>query len=222
MISVKNLSKTYQLAKDNIVHALRDVSFEIKKGQISALIGPSGSGKSTMLHVLGGLDRDYTGTVEVKDKDIKSYDPNDYRRHVVQTIFQQFYLVPSFSVMENITLPITFGHQYSGKALEERAKYILETVGLYDRRDHKPNELSGGQAQRVAIARALMPNPSMILADEPTGNLDTKTGEAIMDLLFKINEEEEATIIVISHDMEVIRDVSNRFYLRDGYLVDSL
>ncbi len=216
MIKVENLRKTYKLAKSNEVHALRGASFEIAKAEIAALVGPSGSGKSTLLNILGGLDREYKGMAMILDKDIKQYNANFYRRHVVQTIFQQFYLIPSLTVYENILLPVKFGRQFSGKELKERADYILEKVGLKDRRKHRPNELSGGQAQRVAIARALLPNPDIILADEPTGNLDSKTGDAIMDLLFQINKEDNTTVIVITHDMNIIRDVKKRIFLKDG------
>jgi putative ABC transport system ATP-binding protein len=220
MISVKNLSKTYQLGKENFVHALNDVSFEIEKSSINAIVGPSGSGKSTLLNIMGGLDRDYEGTVKIDDRDLKKISANNYRRNYVQTIFQQFYLIPALDVYENITLPIKFGRQMSKKKIKERADYILNKVGLFDRKHHRQSELSGGQIQRVAIARALMPNPKIILADEPTGNLDTKTGNQIMDLLFEINKEEGTTLAIITHDMEVIKDVKNVISIRDGKITN--
>ncbi len=216
MIKIHNLSKTYFLGKENNVHALVDVSFEIDTGKMAAIVGPSGSGKSTILNILGGLDRRYQGLVLIEDKDIKKYDANEYRRKYVQTIFQQFYLVPSLSVYENMLLPIKFGGQLKGKKLEERANFILEKVGLADRKNHKPNELSGGQTQRVAIARALITKPKIILADEPTGNLDSKTGEAIMDLLSQINKEENTTVVIITHDTNLIENISTRIHLKDG------
>lgn len=221
MIKIENLSKKYSLGKDNFVQALDNVSLEFKTGSMNALIGPSGSGKSTMLNILGGLDRDYTGTVNVLGEDLKNINANKYRREYVQTIFQQFYLVPSLDVVENMTLAIKFGNQYSGKELKERADYILNKVGLYERRDHKPSELSGGQIQRVAIARAIITNPKILLADEPTGNLDSKTGDEIMDLLFEINREEKNTVIIITHNVEIIKDIKSRVHLKDGKVVSS-
>jgi ABC-type lipoprotein export system ATPase subunit len=220
MISVKNLSKTYQLGKENFVHALNDVNFEIEESSLNSIVGPSGSGKSTLLNILGGLDRDYEGDVKIEGRNLQKISPNKYRRTYVQTIFQQFYLIPALNVYENITLPIKFGSQFNNKQMKERADHILNKVGLYERRHHKQSELSGGQIQRVAIARALMPNPRIILADEPTGNLDTKTGNQIMDLLFEINKEEGTTLIIITHDMEVIKDVKNVISIRDGKITN--
>ncbi|GAB4286345.1 MAG: ABC transporter ATP-binding protein [Candidatus Dojkabacteria bacterium] len=222
MIKATNVSKTYQLGKNNLVHALRGVTFEIKAGEVAALVGPSGSGKSTLLNILGGLDRRFEGEVHINDKNLMAFNPNEYRRHWVQTIFQQFYLVPALSVYENVTLPITFGKQFTGKALQERADYILNEVGLFERKNHKPNELSGGQIQRVAIARALITNPKIILADEPTGNLDSKTGGEIVNLLFKINQEAKTTIVIITHDMDIIEDVEHKMFLKDGFLTNEL
>lgn len=216
MIKVIGLKKEYKLGKANTVHAVNDVSFEIKKGEIAALVGPSGSGKSTVLNILGGLDRKYKGEVIVDGKDIKKHNKDKFRRNVVQTIFQQFYLVPSLTVEENVMLPVVFGHQFGMRESKKRLKYILEKVGLTDRRKHKPSELSGGQAQRVAIARALMADPEILLADEPTGNLDSKTSDQIIDLLFKINKEEGKTMVIITHDMDLFKDVKHKIFLRDG------
>lgn len=222
MIKVQNLSKTYKKGTENAVHALNDVAFDVKESSIMAIVGPSGSGKSTLLNILGGLDRQYEGHAFVKDKDIKKYNANTYRRKIVQTIFQQFYLVPSLTVYENITLPNNFGRQFGPRKVKERAEYILDKVGLSNRKNHKPKELSGGQAQRVAIARALMPDPQILLADEPTGNLDTKTGTAIMDLLMKINQESKTTIAIITHDVHLIKDIDEKIYIQDGKIVKDL
>lgn len=219
MINIQNLSKTYKLAKENIVHALRNVSLEIPEASIAAIIGHSGSGKSTLLNILGGLDRKYEGEVFVDEKNLKNINANDYRRNYVQTIFQQFYLVPALSVYENVVLPVKFGKQFNSKDLKERAEYILEKVGLSDRKNHKSKELSGGQIQRAAIARALITSPKIILADEPTGNLDTKTGGEIVDLLFEINQTEKTTMVIITHDMDIIEDVKLKFTLKDGEVV---
>lgn len=216
MIKAENLEKTYRSGKRVIVKALDDVSFEVNEKEVLALVGPSGSGKSTILSILGGLDTDYKGKVIVAGKEIRKYDSNYYRRNVVATIFQQFYLVPSLSVEENIMLPIKFGDQLSKEAAKERLEYLLKKVGLDDRRKHRPNELSGGQAQRVAIARALMPKPQVLLADEPTGNLDSKTGEDILKLLLELNKEEGTTMIIITHDSEIAAHADRKVFLRDG------
>lgn len=219
MIKTNNLSKTYKLSKENLVHALKNVSIEIPDSSVAAIIGHSGSGKSTLLNILGGLDRKYQGEVFVNEKNLKQINANEYRRNYVQTIFQQFYLVPALSLYENVVLPVKFGKQFNVKDLKERAEYILEKVGLSDRKNHKSKELSGGQVQRAAIARALITSPKIILADEPTGNLDTKTGSEIVNLLFEINQSEKTTMIIITHDMDIIEDVKLKFTLKDGEVV---
>jgi putative ABC transport system ATP-binding protein len=218
VIELKKLKKIYKLGKSNQVDALQGVSLKIESGEVIAIVGPSGSGKSTILNILGGLDFEYDGEVLVENIELKDYNPNDYHREVLGTIFQQFYLVPSLTVAENIMLPIMFGRQISMKTANERLDYILDRVGLSDRRDHRPNELSGGQAQRVAIARALITQPKVLLADEPTGNLDSKTGAEIIELLYELNREENTTLIIVTHDENVIKGVKNRVYLIDGKL----
>jgi putative ABC transport system ATP-binding protein len=177
-IQVQNLKRRYVISKSVSVDALRGVTFDVEKGEFISVVGSSGSGKSTLLNILGGLDRKYTGSVYVDEKDIKEYDPNYYRRYIVGTIFQQFYLIPSLNVEENILLPLKFGKK-EGIDFEERLNYLLDIVGLKHRVKHFPRELSGGEAQRVAIARALIDSPKIVLADEPTGNLDSKTGNDI-------------------------------------------
>ncbi len=161
------------MSKDVSVEALRGVSFNVDKGEFISVVDSSGSGKSTLLNILGGLDLEYTGKVLIDGKDIKEYNPNLYRRNVVGTIFQQFYLIPSLTVEENILLPLKFVKD-KGIDVNKRLDYLLEMVDLKNRRKHLPKELSGGQAQRVAIARALIDNPKIVLADEPTGNLIVK------------------------------------------------
>lgn len=219
MIAIKRLSKTYKMGKDNEVHALSDVSFSVDTSEVIALVGSSGSGKSTFLNILGGLDTDYDGEIIVEGKDIKEYDSDLYRRKIVGTIFQQFYLIPKLSVEENILLPVYFGKQLSKAEASERLEYLLDKVGLTDRRKHKPSELSGGQAQRVAIARALIAKPQLLLADEPTGNLDTKTGLEIIDLLKELNKEEGTTLIVVTHDADVAKSIGKQIMLRDGKII---
>ena len=149
-------------------------------------------------------------------KDIKKYNINYYRRYILGTIFQQFYLVPTLNVEQNILLPISFGHQLKRKDVKERLEYLLNKVDLVNRRKHYPNELSGGQAQRVAIARALIANPKILLADEPTGNLDSKTGEDISKLLFDLNKTEGTTLIIVTHDEKHFNNVDKKIHLIDG------
>ena len=222
MIEVKNLKKVYQMNKDNLVTALNDISFQAETKEMVAIIGSSGSGKSTLLNILGGLDRIYEGQVIVDNKDIKDYNPNIYRRFKVGTIFQQFNLISALNVLENVLLPLKFGKQLTGKEAEDRAKYLLDKVGLTDRLKHKPNELSGGQMQRVAIARALIAKPEILLADEPTGNLDSVTGKEIMHLLFELNAEENMTMFLVTHDLHLAEGIDRKLFLRDGKLVDNI
>ncbi len=222
MIKVRNLRKIYKPSKKVQVHAVNDVSFEIDHGSTVTIVGPSGSGKSTILNILGGLDSQYMGEVMVNDKEVRKYNPNYYRRHVLGTIFQQFYLIPSLTVAENILLPIKFGKQLNKAQTMERLMYLLERVDLKNRANHLPSELSGGQAQRVAIARALMGKPQILLADEPTGNLDSKTGREISKLLFDLNKEEQTTLVIVTHDKKLFKQASESIYLRDGKTVKSL
>ena len=214
-IEVKDLKRKYIMSKEVSVDALRGVSFNIDKGEFISVVGSSGSGKSTLLNILGGLDWEYTGDVIVDGKNIKEYDHNFYRRYIVGTIFQQFYLIPSLNVEENILLPYRFSKR-RGENVNQRLEYILKMVGLEDRRKHLPKELSGGQAQRVAIGRALIDSPKIVLADEPTGNLDSKTGESIISLLEKLNKEEEVTIILVTHDQKVAKKTERIITLVDG------
>jgi putative ABC transport system ATP-binding protein len=216
MIEVKNLKKTYRTGKKVLVHAINDISFIIEDGQTVAIIGPSGSGKSTILNILGGLDSKYEGQVLIDGKELKKYNKNYYRRTLLGTIFQQFYLIPTLNVAGNITLPVVFGGQMSRKEVKSRLTYLMDKVGLTNRAKHMPNELSGGQAQRVAIARALMAKPKILLCDEPTGNLDSKTGKEIVKLLFDLNKEEKTTLIIVTHDERLFDNVDKQIHLIDG------
>lgn len=222
MIKVKNLKKIYQMNAENKVFALNDISFTAETKEMVAIVGSSGSGKSTLLNILGGLDRIYEGEVIVDNKDIKEYNPNIYRRLKVGTIFQQFNLISALTVLENVLLPVKFGKQLSVKESEDRAKYLLDKVGLTDRLKHKPSELSGGQMQRVAIARALLAKPEILLADEPTGNLDSVTGKEIMHLLFELNAEENMTMFLVTHDLNLAEGIDRKLFLRDGKIVDKI
>lgn len=203
------------MSKDVSVEALRGVSFNIEKGEFVSIVGSSGSGKSTLLNILGGLDWGYTGKILIEEKNIKEYNPNYYRRNIVGSIFQQFYLIPSLSVEENILLPMKF-NMNKGIDIQLRLEYLLDMVDLKDRRKHLPKELSGGQAQRVAIARALIDKPKIVLADEPTGNLDSKTGESIIGLLKELNKVENVTVILVTHDGEISKKTDRVITLVDG------
>jgi putative ABC transport system ATP-binding protein len=214
-IQVKNLKRRYSIGNSVVVDALRGVNFNVEKGEFISVVGSSGSGKSTMLNILGGLDRKYTGHVCIDGQDIKEYDSNYYRRYVVGTIFQQFYLIPSLNVEENILLPLKFGKK-DGIDFQERLNYLLDIVGLKKRLKHFPRELSGGEAQRVAIARALIDSPKIVLADEPTGNLDSKTGNDILKLLKELNKEEELTILLVTHDQVIAQKTDRIITLVDG------
>lgn len=203
------------MGKNVYVDALKDVAFDIEKGEFLSVVGASGSGKSTLLHILGGLDSEYSGNVYVAGKNIGEYNSNYYRRYIVGTIFQQFYLIPSLNVKENILLPLKFGKRRNIN-INERLSYLLKITSLEKRINHLPNELSGGEMQRVAIARALINSPEIILADEPTGNLDSKTGKSIMELLTDLNRNEKVTIVLITHDSEIARRTDRTIILADG------
>lgn len=214
-IEISDLKRVYKMSKEVSVEALRGVSFEIQEGEFISVVGSSGSGKSTLLNILGGLDFEYTGGISIDGKNIKEYNPNFYRRNIVGTIFQQFYLIPSLSVEENILLPLKFVKNRNID-VNERLESLLEMVDLKNRRKHFPKELSGGQAQRVAIARALIDNPKVVLADEPTGNLDSKTGESIIRLLKELNKTESVTVILVTHDKNISAKTDRVITLVDG------
>jgi putative ABC transport system ATP-binding protein len=215
-IQINNLERIYQPSSKVKVNALRGLNIDIQEGEMISVVGSSGSGKSTLLNILGGLDWSYTGDIIVDSKNIREYDPNYYRRYIVGTIFQTFYLIPTLTVEENILLPLKFAKKTTKRETKERLEELLEAVGLEDRRRHIPKELSGGQAQRVAIARALIDEPKIVLADEPTGNLDSKTGEQILNLLQKLNREEKITMIVVTHDMKIADMTERKIKLVDG------
>ncbi|HRX43678.1 MAG TPA: ABC transporter ATP-binding protein [Candidatus Dojkabacteria bacterium] len=214
-IEIDNLKRVYEMSKEVSVEALRGISIDINKGEFVSVVGSSGSGKSTLLNILGGFDWGYKGKITINGKDIKEYDPNYYRRYIVGTVFQQFYLIPSLSVEENILLPYKFSSK-KGEDITQRLEYLLDMVDLKNRRKHLPKELSGGQAQRVAIARALIDNPEIVLADEPTGNLDSKTGESIIKLLKELNKKEGVTVILVTHDKEIAKKTERVITLVDG------
>jgi putative ABC transport system ATP-binding protein len=203
------------------VHALAGVDLEIQPNTLLVVMGPSGSGKSTLLHLLGGLDRATAGHIQVGGQELESLDENElaiFRRKTVGFIFQSFNLIASMSALENVEFPMRFA-QVPRRVRKERALHLLEQVGLEDRALHKPTELSGGQQQRVAIARALVNNPQLILADEPTGNLDTSSGLGIMRLLSELHLGDR-TVIVVTHDARMTQFATHTIQLLDGRIQD--
>ena len=219
MISVKNLKKTYFLGGEE-VHALDDVSLSIKEHEFVAIIGQSGSGKSTFMNMLGCLDRPDSGEITLDGTDIlkcKEKELSVIRNKKIGFIFQQFHLLPKLSALENVELPLIY-QVIPTKKRREKAVKALKAVGLEKRMNHKPNQLSGGQQQRVAIARALVGEPSLILADEPTGNLDSRSGKEIMMLLHNLYEEGN-TIVLITHDNNVAMEAPRQVQISDGKII---
>ncbi len=216
-VRVRNVVKRYEMGSI-IVEALRGVSLEIQRGEYISIMGPSGSGKSTLFNMIGGLDKPTDGRVYIDEVDIAQLDAYELawlRCRKIGYIFQSFNLISVMTALENVTLPMIFAGVPSEEGIE-KAVDLLTIVGLGDRIQHKPLELSGGQQQRVAIARALANDPAIVLADEPTGNLDLNTGREIINLLKRLNEENEVTIISATHDLKML-DVSDRiFWIRDG------
>jgi len=223
MIECDNITKIYKKGSSNETIALKDVSFRIKKGEYVAIMGPSGSGKSTMMHILGALDSPTKGTYKLGGKDVSKLSDDELaeiRMKKIGFVFQSFNLLPRTSVIRNVMLPLI----YNETPIEERMSKVekaLNSVGIIKERwNHLSNELSGGQIQRVAIARALVNDPSLILADEPTGNLDTKTGELVLDTFDKLNKEKGHTVLLITHEEEIALHADRVIYIRDGLLVE--
>jgi len=217
VIELRNVVKEYILGK-TIVKALRGVSLEIKKGEFVIIMGPSGSGKSTLLHIMGALDKPTSGKVFINGKDISLFDDWNLamlRRKNIGFVFQTFNLVPTLNALENVMLPLEPIHMDEIEKIK-RAKELLKLVGLEHRMLHKPAELSGGERQRVAIARALVNDPEIILADEPTGNLDTKTGLQIINAMRELNKKENKTIVIVTHDPTLLKYATKKVYIRDG------
>ncbi len=207
---------------DTTVHALDGVDLSVEEGEFLGVMGPSGSGKSTLLHLVGGLDRPSLGRIWVGSRDITALDENElagYRRREVGFVFQAFNLVSTMTALQNVAFPMFFA-RVSPARRQKRARLLLEAVGLAGRMDHRPTELSGGEQQRVAIARALANDPVIILADEPTGNLDSQTGAEVMSLLAKLNQEQGRTVLAVSHDPTVMDFVRRSVHLLDGRITD--
>jgi putative ABC transport system ATP-binding protein len=218
ILRVENLTKIYGKGTTKVV-ALDDVSFKVDKGEFVAIVGASGSGKSTLLHLIGGVDRPTKGKVYIDGNDIYDLDDDKlaiFRRRQIGLIYQFYNLIPILNVEENITLPLELDHQ---KVDVLELKNLLKTLGLENRKNHLPNELSGGQQQRTSIGRALITNPAIILADEPTGNLDSKASDEIVDLLKKSNRDYNQTIIMITHNLEIAKSADRIIKLEDGKIV---
>lgn len=218
IISGKNLKKSYKMSKTNTVKALCGVDIEIHEGDFSAIVGPSGCGKSTLLHILGLLDGPDSGTLMIDDIDVskmKEKQAHKIRAKKIGFVFQGFNLIPTLTALENVMLAGKYGGLKT-KECKIKSLALLDKMGLKDRANHKPNELSGGQQQRIALARALVNDPSLILADEPTGELDSKTSLEIIDMLKKLNKEENRTFVIVTHNNEVAESCKKIIKLRDG------
>jgi putative ABC transport system ATP-binding protein len=218
ILEVKNLTKTYGKG-DNLVKAVDDVSFNVEEGEFVAIVGASGSGKSTLLHMIGGVDTVTGGQILIDGEDIAKYNADKlaiYRREKVGIVYQFYNLIPVLTVSENIKLPVDLANK---KPDQEYLNELIETLGLKERANYLPNQLSGGQQQRVAIGRALFNHPKLILADEPTGNLDKKSGDEIVALLKEANEKYHQTIILVTHDLSIAEKASRVITVEDGKII---
>jgi len=207
---------------EDIVHAVSGISLEIKEGEFVALVGPSGSGKSTPMHIIGGLDTPTSGRVVVDGQDLSRASDKElsrYRNEKIGFVFQAFNLHPTYTATENVALPLIFSGIGQRKRMKMAAE-ALEIVGLAERASHRPNQLSGGEKQRVSIARALVTQPKILLADEPTGNLDSRNGKHVMELLSQLNKEKGITLIIVTHDMEIAAVAGRIIKMRDGKIVE--
>ncbi|MBS7660220.1 ABC transporter ATP-binding protein [Candidatus Bathyarchaeota archaeon] len=222
MVETVNLKKVYLLGKVAI-EALKGVSLKVKEGEFLSILGPSGSGKSTLLNLIGALDKPTSGKVFIEGVDVSILDDNGLAelRRRIGFVFQFFNLIPRFTALENVELPMAIAG-LSKMERRKRAIELLEIVGLADRANHKPTELSGGEQQRVAIARALANNPRFLLMDEPTGNVDSKNADEIMRLVRHLNEEKGVTIIMVTHDQRLAKEANRTVYMLDGLIVDEV
>jgi putative ABC transport system ATP-binding protein len=221
-VEARDVTRSYQL--DGLaVPALRGVSLTIPAGEYAAIVGPSGSGKSTLMHLLGGLDRPTSGTLLVAGRDVAKLDSAELaalRNQTIGFVFQAFHLLPRTSAVDNVALPLVYAGVRAGDR-RRRAAAVLERVGLGHRLKHRPNQLSGGEQQRVAIARALVTDPSLLLADEPTGNLDSNTGAEVLALLEALNRESGVAVVLVTHDHEVAARARRQVRMRDGQIVEA-
>jgi ABC-type lipoprotein export system ATPase subunit len=219
VVHAKGLCKTYQNGRRR-VEALRGVDLDVRRGSYTVILGPSGGGKSTLLHLLGGIDRPTAGSLQVLGMPLESASEvalTDFRRDHIGFIFQYYNLIPSLTALENVILPL-LAKSWSWKEAKKRGQGFLDRLGLKEREKHKPGELSGGEQQRVAIARALIVEPGLILADEPTGDLDSTSAHDVMDLLRRLNQDLATTFILVTHNQELCRDATVIYEMRDGLL----
>jgi putative ABC transport system ATP-binding protein len=221
IIKLENLVKVYQIGETE-VRALRGVSYTVEAGEFLAIMGPSGSGKSTLMNIIGCLDRPTSGKYFLEGEEVSTFDRDrlaQIRNQKIGFVFQTFNLLARTTALENVELPLLYSSHIHSKQRVEMSLQALESVGLRDRAHHKTNQLSGGEQQRVAIARALLNNPSLILADEPTGNLDTKTSNEIMDVFTKLNQEKKITMVMVTHEPDIACYARKRIYIRDGEII---
>ncbi len=219
LLSCQNLTKVYQEG-ENQTQVLKDVTFSMEEGELVAIVGSSGSGKSTLLHTLGGLDQPTSGEVFIKGKSLQKASADELaklRNQYMGFVYQFHHLMADFSALENVMMPMLIGKQNRSEA-QDRAEKMLQAVGLAHRIKHRPSALSGGERQRVAIARALVNNPALVLADEPTGNLDRKTTESIFELILKLNQEQKIAFLLVTHDLQLAQKLSRRMVMQDGVL----
>jgi len=220
ILKVENISKEYKQG-NTIVNALKGISFDISSGESLSIVGPSGSGKTTLLTLLAGLDHPSNGHIILNNQNITKLSEKEivnFRSKNIGIVFQQFHLMPHLTALENVSLPLEILGEHSTNEIEEKAKHYLELVGLSHRMNHFPHQMSGGECQRVAIARATINNPKILLADEPSGNLDTETGMKVMDLLFKISEENKSNLILVTHDIRLANRCQRQIHLTGGQL----
>lgn len=223
LIEMKEIKKSFNIGKENELEILHGINLQVNAGEFVSIVGQSGSGKSTLMNIIGLLDRQTTGIYSLNGVDIKSLNDvelSSYRSKKIGFVFQNFNLIPRSNALKNVELPMLYA-KVSRKEREERAKILLEAVDMKERMSHAPSELSGGQKQRVAIARAMANNPDIILADEPTGALDSETGRQVMDLFHKLNEEEKRTIVVITHNLELAEGADRIYRMKDGMLEEA-
>lgn len=224
IIKSEEVCKTYYLGKEE-VRAVYDVNIEISRQEYVSILGASGCGKSTLMYLIGLLETPSAGRILLDGKDISTFSDDKLsklRNHYVGFVFQSFNLINKFTVWENVVLPAKYAKEKISFNLQKKAEELLKKFGIYERRNFFPNKISGGEQQRVAIARALIMNPKIILADEPTGNLDSKTGDEILDILENLNQEFGATVVVVTHEKEVAERTKRHIYMKDGRVVDKL
>lgn len=224
LIVLKNIWKTYCIDNEIEFNALKNVSLEIYKKEFVSIVGPSGSGKSTLMHIIGLLDRPTKGKIIIKNQDVSQLNDDQIsllRNRFVGFVFQQFNLINKLTVLENILLPTIYSREKLAFNPKERAKMLIKKFNIEEKENSYPNKLSGGQQQRVAIARALIMNPDLILADEPTGNLDTKNGQVVLELLEKLNKDEQKTVIIVTHDPEIAKRAKRMIKIKDGQILSN-